>query len=313
MKNIVFLLFFLISIQLNADSSQKIYTYKTLQTEIENSKLPIILYFTAKWCLSCKNMENTTFKNPMIQDELKNFKFITIDVTQNNKYDQEILEHFHVFGPPSIVFFNSKEKKLNGFIDTKTLLLNLQNSQNKKKVLDQDTHKVKQKQKLTETIQKLKDLANQNNVNAQFLLGTYYYKTHPMESVQWLKKAEENKCPAAMGILGLQLFENNKQNIGFSKILKAANNGDITSEIFIAQCYQKGSYVKQDYIKAYSWLFQAGKYNSLVSINLFELEQRMSKLEVEQAKQMALKRIEILGEIPKEACYSNINKNDTPL
>jgi thioredoxin-related protein len=49
---------------------------------------PALLYFHAKWCLPCLEMERTVFKNPAVIKELReNFDFIRIDT---DKEDQEI-------------------------------------------------------------------------------------------------------------------------------------------------------------------------------------------------------------------------------
>lgn len=74
---------------------------------------PIMLDFYADWCASCKVMDETTFKDPRIEEVLGRFAVIKIDVTANNEEDKKILAHFNVVAPPTFIFFNTKGEQLN--------------------------------------------------------------------------------------------------------------------------------------------------------------------------------------------------------
>jgi len=84
-------------------------TLNELNKEIKNSKKPVMVDFWAQWCVSCKEFDEYTLKNPSVEKRLAKFRLIRIDVTKNDAKDKVLLRRFHVFGPPVIIFF--KEKK----------------------------------------------------------------------------------------------------------------------------------------------------------------------------------------------------------
>jgi thiol:disulfide interchange protein DsbD len=68
---------------------------------------PVMLDFYADWCVSCKEMEKYTFTDPRVQAALADAVLLQSDVTANDDDDQALLNHFGIFGPPSIMFFPS--------------------------------------------------------------------------------------------------------------------------------------------------------------------------------------------------------------
>jgi thiol:disulfide interchange protein DsbD len=82
---------------------------------------PVMLDFTAEWCISCKEMEEYTFPDEGVIGALKPFMLLRADVTDNDKDDQELLKRFRSFGPPTIAFFDDsgterENFKLVGFV-----------------------------------------------------------------------------------------------------------------------------------------------------------------------------------------------------
>lgn len=82
---------------------------------------PVMLDFTAEWCISCKEMEEYTFPNEEVIGALKPFMLLRADVTDNNGDDQALLKRFRSFGPPTIAFFDGsgterENFKLVGFV-----------------------------------------------------------------------------------------------------------------------------------------------------------------------------------------------------
>ncbi len=69
------------------------------------SKKTVMLDFYADWCVSCKEMEAYTFTDTNVKAALSNTVWLQADVTANDEADQELLQRFGVFGPPTIIFF----------------------------------------------------------------------------------------------------------------------------------------------------------------------------------------------------------------
>ena len=73
---------------------------------------PVMLDFTAKWCISCKEMDSLTFADAGVQTLLSNFVVLRADVTANDEQDKALNKRFQIFGPPMVLFFDSKGKEL---------------------------------------------------------------------------------------------------------------------------------------------------------------------------------------------------------
>lgn len=69
---------------------------------------PVMLDFYADWCASCKEMEDTTFKDPKVKELLTHFEVIKIDITENSPENKAIMKHFNVIAPPAFIFFNAQ-------------------------------------------------------------------------------------------------------------------------------------------------------------------------------------------------------------
>ena len=67
---------------------------------------PVMLDFYADWCVSCKEMERSTFSDKGVQQALTNVILLQTDVTANDELDRALLKQFGLFGPPSILFFD---------------------------------------------------------------------------------------------------------------------------------------------------------------------------------------------------------------
>ncbi|MDQ5922263.1 MAG: thioredoxin:protein disulfide reductase [Pseudomonadota bacterium] len=67
---------------------------------------PVILDFSAQWCLACKELDMTTFRNPKIITLLKSYTKVRVDITDNNSETKALQKKYAVFAPPSLVFIN---------------------------------------------------------------------------------------------------------------------------------------------------------------------------------------------------------------
>ncbi len=83
-----------------------------LSLAIKASKKAVMLDFYADWCISCKELEEFTFKNKKVIKVLKNFTLLRVDVTRNTQEDKEIQKKFRVVGPPALIFWDTNNKEL---------------------------------------------------------------------------------------------------------------------------------------------------------------------------------------------------------
>jgi len=88
------------------------YTIDRLMREVEASDKPVVVDFRKKSCASCDELEEYTFPDPAVQEELKRFTFITIDVTANNDDEKALLKYFKLQGTPNIIFFDKDNNHL---------------------------------------------------------------------------------------------------------------------------------------------------------------------------------------------------------
>ncbi|MGM0615601.1 MAG: protein-disulfide reductase DsbD [Pseudomonadota bacterium] len=78
------------------------------QADAQNQ--PVFVHFTADWCISCKQLEREVYPTPEVASALSDYVLIKADVTQTDEHSRELLEHFGLFGPPSLLFFNQGEE-----------------------------------------------------------------------------------------------------------------------------------------------------------------------------------------------------------
>jgi len=74
-----------------------------------------MLDFYADWCVSCIEMEAFTFTDADVQNALSDTVLLQADVTANDEEDQALLKRFGVFGPPTIIFFDTDGLQRSGY------------------------------------------------------------------------------------------------------------------------------------------------------------------------------------------------------
>ena len=71
-------------------------------------KRPIVLDVYADWCISCQIMEHQIFQAKEIQPLLNQVQLVRVDVTDNTEGNKAFMKHFHLFGPPALLFINAQ-------------------------------------------------------------------------------------------------------------------------------------------------------------------------------------------------------------
>lgn len=98
---------------------------------------PVMLDFYADWCVACKEMEAETFSNAQVQSTLAHTLLLQADVTQNNAEDSALLQRFGLYGPPGIIFFDSKGQE-----ETALRVIGFQNAEKFLQTLNRRQHAV---------------------------------------------------------------------------------------------------------------------------------------------------------------------------
>lgn len=66
----------------------------------------VVLDFYADWCVSCKEMEDTTFRDTRVRSALEGSIALRADVTAYDDADRALMRQLGVLGPPAILFFS---------------------------------------------------------------------------------------------------------------------------------------------------------------------------------------------------------------
>ena len=103
-----------------------------LEKQLSQSTKPVMLDLYADWCTECKTMEMTTFKDPAVVAALANTTALQLDMTDNTAEHKALLKKFSIFGPPTILFFDSlgeeySQYRLIGGLDAQDLSQHLAN------------------------------------------------------------------------------------------------------------------------------------------------------------------------------------------
>ena len=91
---------------------ERVRTLADLEERLRTTDRPVMLDFYADWCVSCKEMEQFTYRDARVAERLQDLLLLQVDVTANNADDQALLKRFGLFGPPGIIFFNGDGKEI---------------------------------------------------------------------------------------------------------------------------------------------------------------------------------------------------------
>ncbi len=90
----------------------KNYDESVLQAAQREAK-PVIIDFTAEWCIACKELEKHTFPHEEVMKRAERFVFLRADLTHIGSAPvQEILERYDIKGMPTVVFLDAAGREV---------------------------------------------------------------------------------------------------------------------------------------------------------------------------------------------------------
>lgn len=75
---------------------------------------PVMIDFTADWCVACKELEKETYVDPKVQTEAKRFVNIKIDSTTMTDAVEALFSKYKVVGLPTVLFLDSRGQAVEG-------------------------------------------------------------------------------------------------------------------------------------------------------------------------------------------------------
>lgn len=100
------------------------YAPNTLSQALERGDL-VLLYFSADWCIPCKELSATTFRDARVQKELSGLFLIKVDLTDEDQEEKALRERFRVVGVPTLVFLGPQGEergRLFGYVNARDFL-----------------------------------------------------------------------------------------------------------------------------------------------------------------------------------------------
>ena len=84
----------------------------------------VLLDFTASWCENCKLLDAQTFSDERVQERLKGYKLVKIDISENDSAQTQMMKEFGVFAPPVLIFYEKGAEilRFEGFVNADEFL-----------------------------------------------------------------------------------------------------------------------------------------------------------------------------------------------
>ncbi|MGA9724161.1 MAG: cytochrome c biogenesis protein CcdA [Candidatus Binatus sp.] len=92
------------------------------------ARKPVLIDFSADWCIPCREMEHSTFIDPSVVSEAKRFVRMKANLTAQDKKTEELTSKFEIQGVPTMMLIDSTGKVLQrkvGYIGPQEMLAEL--------------------------------------------------------------------------------------------------------------------------------------------------------------------------------------------
>jgi len=100
------------------------YSKQVFENSIKEDR-PVVLYFTADWCVPCRELKIHTFGDARVRGRAGEFAALKVDLTRINAAKQEIKKEFSVKGVPTVIIFGRngiEKRRFTGFFPPEQFL-----------------------------------------------------------------------------------------------------------------------------------------------------------------------------------------------
>jgi len=104
---------------------------------------PIIIDFTADWCLPCRELKTFTFSDPRVMARAAEFEALAVDLTNVTDEKLAAKKEFKVLGVPTVILIDGDGKEVDrftGFVSADEFLAKLDKLKSVEPLMDTDKH-----------------------------------------------------------------------------------------------------------------------------------------------------------------------------